>query len=57
MIDGRPSEALTLSANLDQFDFKITRDLGKARDWLRHHRPGTERAGLLAFFERNPIEA
>ena len=49
MIDGRPSEALTLSANLDQFDFKITRDLGKARNWLRHHRRGTERTGLLAF--------
>jgi len=49
MVDGKPNEALLLSAKLERFEFKITRDLGKARDWLRHHRRGTERAGLLAF--------
>jgi hypothetical protein len=49
MIDGKPNEALAISAKLERFEFKITRDLGKARDWLKHHRRGTERAGLLAF--------
>ncbi len=49
IIDGKPKEALALSKQLDRFDFKITRDLGNARDWLRQHRRGTERAGLLAF--------
>lgn len=49
IVDGRPDEALALSSGLEQFEFKITRDLGKARDWLRRHRRGTERAGLLAF--------
>jgi hypothetical protein len=49
IIDGNPDEALSLSAKLERFEFKITRDLGKARDWLRQHRRGTERAGLLAF--------
>ena len=44
MIDGKQNEALGLSAKLEQFEFKITRDLGKARDWLRRHRRGTERA-------------
>jgi hypothetical protein len=49
MIDGKPREALAISATLERFDFKITRDIRKARDWLRHNRRGTERAGLLAF--------
>jgi hypothetical protein len=49
MIDGKPNEALSISATMERFEFNITRDLGKARDWLRNHRRGTERAGLLAF--------
>jgi hypothetical protein len=49
MIDGKPDEALALSATLERFEFRITRDLEAARDWLRYHRRGTERAGLLAF--------
>jgi len=49
MIDGKPNEALSISATMERFEFTITRDLGRARDWLRKHRRGTERAGLLAF--------
>jgi hypothetical protein len=49
MIDGKPNEAFVLSAKLAGFEFVITRDLGKARDWLRQHRRGTERSGVLAF--------
>jgi hypothetical protein len=49
IVDGKPEEALALSGKLDRFDFKVTRDLGRARAWLRQHRRGTERAGLLAF--------
>lgn len=49
MIDGKPNEALLLSAKLAGFEFVITRDLGKAREWLRQHRRGTERSGVLAF--------
>ena len=47
IIDGNPMEALALSTKLDRFEFKITRDLGSARDWLRRRRRGTERAGYL----------
>jgi len=49
MIDGRPNEAVALSSKLAGFEFRVTRDLGKARDWLRQHRRGLERAGMLAF--------
>ncbi|MEP7352537.1 MAG: DUF2075 domain-containing protein [Acidobacteriota bacterium] len=49
IVDGKPKEALALAETLHQFEFKVTRDLGRARDWLRLHRRGTERAGLLAF--------
>jgi len=49
IIDGKPTEALALSRKLNRFEFRVTRDLGKARDWLRQHRRGTERSGLLAF--------
>ena len=49
MIDGKPNEALALAPKSERFEFKITRDLAKARDWLKMHRRGTERAGLLAF--------
>jgi hypothetical protein len=49
MIDGKPDEAKSLSQSLSKYDFKITRDLSVAREWLRKKRRGTERAGLLAF--------
>jgi hypothetical protein len=38
-----------LSAKLGGFEFKITRSLPKALNWVRQHRRGTERAGVLAF--------
>src|SRR5579862_4433480 len=49
IIDGKPDEARALSANLNHFEFTITRDLGLAKDWIRRRRRGTERAGLLGF--------
>jgi DUF2075 family protein len=49
IIDGNPEEAKLTSKSLNRFDFKITRNLAVAREWLRQHRRGTERAGLLAF--------
>lgn len=49
IIDSKPNEASALASTLERFEIKITRDLVKARDWLRQHRRGTERAGLLAF--------
>ena len=49
VIDGKTNEAFELSSKLGGFEFKITRDLAKALNWLRRHRRGTERAGILAF--------
>lgn len=49
MIDGRAGEAMLLATKLAEFEFRITRDLNLARAWLRSHRRGTERAGILAF--------
>ncbi len=49
VIDGKSEEAASLSRTLGGFEFKVTRNIGNARRWLRRHRRGTERAGLLAF--------
>jgi hypothetical protein len=49
IIDNKPDEAKSLSQSLSKYDFKLTRDLSAAREWLRKKRRGTERAGLLAF--------
>ena len=49
IIDGNPDGARTISEGMGQFEFRITRDLKAAREWLRSHRRGTERSGLLAF--------
>ena len=49
IIDGKPTVAVAFSTNLGSFPFQITREVSKARHWLRNHRRGTERAGLLTF--------
>ena len=49
VVDGKLKEALALSRKLGEFEFRLTRDLQTARNWLRQHRRGTERAGILAF--------
>lgn len=38
----------TLSAINDDFMFRITRDLNKAKDWVKSHARGLERFGILA---------
>jgi hypothetical protein len=38
MIDGKLDEAKSLSQSLSKYDFKITRDLSGAREWLRKKR-------------------
>jgi hypothetical protein len=48
LIDDRPEDAKSLIADLGKYPVTVTRDLGAARAWLRHHRRGEERAGLLA---------
>ena len=48
VIEGRASAAREIASALGHFDLRITRDLGRARKWVREKRRGTERAGLLA---------
>lgn len=48
VIDGDQAAARTTADQLSQYPLLITRDLAKARDWLRTRRRGSERSGLLA---------
>ena len=48
VIEGDANAARVLSGELTDYPLLITRDLDKARDWLRCQRRGQERAGLLA---------
>jgi hypothetical protein len=48
IIAGDAKAARSLEGNLGEFAVVLTRDLATARRWLRNHRRGTERAGLLA---------
>lgn len=48
IIEGDAKTARLLGNDLGQFEIVLTRDLSVARHWLRTHRRGTERAGLLA---------
>ncbi|MGF1869701.1 DUF2075 domain-containing protein [Photobacterium indicum] len=49
VIAGRKKEALSLSHSLkDKFPLFITRDLKKAKQWLKSHSRATESCGLLA---------
>ncbi len=48
VIDGNASAAASIKDQLSNYPLLITRDLEKARHWLRSQRRGNERAGLLA---------
>jgi len=48
VIDGDAVAAARVKAELPNYPLLITRDLDQARKWLRTHRRGNERAGLLA---------
>jgi Uncharacterized conserved protein (DUF2075) len=48
LLSNQSDEAKRLFADLEHYPFVITRDLATARAWLRRHRRGNERAGLLA---------
>lgn len=48
LLADQPEEAKSLSSELADFPIFVTRDLHRARDWLRQKRRGPERAGLLA---------
>lgn len=48
IIDGNAERARELKASLADYPMALTRSLPTAKAWLRIHRRGTERAGLLA---------
>ena len=48
VIDGDAAQARHLLTGLSEYPIVLTRDLAAARTWLRSHRRGTQRAGLLA---------
>lgn len=48
LIDNQLEETRRLFAGLGQYAVVLTRDLAAARSWLRQHRRGEDRAGLLA---------
>lgn len=48
VIDGDANAANRIKQELPNYPLLITRDLGKAREWLREKRRGAERSGLLA---------
>jgi hypothetical protein len=48
VIEGNPATAAQVKEQLPSYPLLVTRDLDKARDWLRDQRRANERAGLLA---------
>jgi Uncharacterized conserved protein (DUF2075) len=48
VIDGDADAALQIHKNLDEYPMAITRDIDKARSWLRKQARGNERLGLVA---------
>lgn len=48
VIDGDANAANRIKQELPNYPLLITRDLSKAREWLREKRRGAERSGLLA---------
>ncbi|MAI61133.1 MAG: hypothetical protein CBB87_01435 [Micavibrio sp. TMED27] len=48
IIDGDADEAALIQKDLSEYHLALTRDLDKARSWLRKHARGTERLGLVA---------
>lgn len=48
IIDGDHEQARSLYPDLSNYHIAVTRDINKAREWLREHARGTERLGMLA---------
>jgi DUF2075 family protein len=48
ILEGTPERAREITLSLTDFPLFITRDLDRARSWLRSRRRGQERAGILA---------
>ncbi|MFC4350072.1 DUF2075 domain-containing protein [Fodinicurvata halophila] len=48
IIEGDATKARSLGQELPQYPMAVTRNLNKARQWLRNHARGTERLGLVA---------
>ncbi|WP_420333401.1 DUF2075 domain-containing protein [Roseibium sp.] len=48
IIDGDADRAREIHSMLKNYPLAVTRDLHRAKDWLRHHARGTERMGLVA---------
>jgi hypothetical protein len=48
VIAGASSDALQIVAELKDYPLVVTRNIDKARVWLREHARGTERLGLVA---------
>ncbi|EEE43065.2 DUF2075 domain-containing protein [Roseibium alexandrii] len=48
IIDGDAERARHLYLALEKYPLAITRDLSRAKNWLRNHARGTERIGLVA---------
>lgn len=48
VIEGDASTAALIQKGLSGYHLAVTRDLNKARSWLRMHARGTERLGLVA---------
>jgi hypothetical protein len=48
IIDGDAEQARAIQPHLGQYEIVLTRDINKAREWLRSKARGTERLGLVA---------
>lgn len=48
VIDSDAAKAKSICASLTDYPLVLTRDISKAREWLREHARGTERLGLVA---------
>jgi hypothetical protein len=48
IIDGDAEQARSIYPHLGQYEIALTRDIQKAREWLRSKARGTERLGLVA---------
>jgi DUF2075 family protein len=49
LINNQPENAFKLANSIrDNYPLMITRDIGRAKEWLNHKRSGTKRIGLIA---------
>jgi hypothetical protein len=55
LLANKPTEAASIAAELENYRFGVTRDLGAARNWLRSHARGFRRAGLVASSGARPL--